>query len=121
MASTSGFRHNVRARAGSLELTFRSSLQAPETLVLIAEQHDGSVVGYLLARCRATFLANGPAAWVEEVMVTKRARRQGVGQALMTEVESWAQGARVVLCGASKPEGRRYLSCPRIRGRRNLL
>ncbi|MBT2594983.1 hypothetical protein [Arthrobacter sp. ISL-72] len=53
-------------------LTLRSLLQAPQTLVLVAEQGDGSVVGYLLAHCRATFLANGPAAWVEEVMVAER-------------------------------------------------
>lgn len=95
----------------AFELTFRSSLQAPDTLVLIAEQHDGSVVGYLLAHCRATFLANGPAAWVEEVMVTKRARRQGVGQALMTEAESWAhaQGSSYVAL-ASRRAGDFYLA-----------
>lgn len=75
----------------AFDLTFGSLLQAPQTLVLVAEQSDGSVVGYLLAHCRATFLANRPAAWVEEVMVAKRARRQGVGQALMAEIESWAQ------------------------------
>ena len=91
--------------------TFRSSLQAPQTLVLVAEQSDGSIVGYLLAHCRATFLANGPAAWVEEVMVAKRARRQGVGQALMTEVESWAQaqGSRYVAL-ASRNAGDFYLA-----------
>ncbi|MDQ0635950.1 GNAT superfamily N-acetyltransferase [Arthrobacter pascens] len=48
------------------------------------KQTAGSVVGYLLAHCRATFLANGPVAWVEEIMVAERARRNGVGQALMT-------------------------------------
>lgn len=73
------------------DLAFRSLLQVPQTLILVAEQSDGSVVGYLLAHCRATFLANGPAAWVEEVMVAERVRRHGVGQALMAEVESWAQ------------------------------
>lgn len=71
--------------------TFRLSLQESRTLVLVAEQSDRSVVGYLLAHCRATFLANGPAGWVEEVMVAERARRHGVGQALMAEAESWAQ------------------------------
>ena len=44
------------------------------------------------------FLANGPVAWVEEIMVAERARRNGVGQALMIELESWAesQGAAYV-------------------------
>ncbi|MDT0194979.1 GNAT family N-acetyltransferase [Arthrobacter sp. AB6] len=85
------FARTFSPKRESFDLTFRSSLQAPQTLILVAEQRDGSVVGYLLAHCRATFLANGPAAWVEEVMVAERLRRQGVGQALMTEVESWAQ------------------------------
>jgi GNAT superfamily N-acetyltransferase len=76
--------------------TFRSSLQTPQTLILVAEAGDASVVGYLLAHCQATFLANGPAVWVEEVMVAERARRQGVGQALMTEIESWAQAEGAV-------------------------
>jgi GNAT superfamily N-acetyltransferase len=95
----------------AFELAFRSALQEPQTLVLIAEQNDGSVVGYLLAHCRATFLANGPAAWVEEVMVSKRVRRQGVGQALMIEVESWAQaqGSSYVAL-ASRRAGYFYLA-----------
>jgi GNAT superfamily N-acetyltransferase len=85
------FARTFAPERGPFDLTFRSLLQAPQTLVLVAEQSDGSVVGYLLAHCRTTFLVNGPAAWVEEVMVAERVRRQGVGQALMTEVESWAQ------------------------------
>ncbi|MEJ1181821.1 MULTISPECIES: GNAT family N-acetyltransferase [unclassified Pseudarthrobacter] len=84
------FARTFAPKRESFDLTFRSLLQEPQTLILVAQQRDGSVVGYLLAHCRATFLANGPAAWVEEVMVAERVRRQGVGQALMTEVESWA-------------------------------
>lgn len=78
--------------------TFRSLLQTPQTLILVAEQRDGSVVGYLLAHSRSTFLANGPTAWVEEVMVAEQVRRRGVGQALMTEAESWSreQGAAYI-------------------------
>jgi GNAT superfamily N-acetyltransferase len=89
--------------------TFRSLLQTPQTLILVAEQHDGSVVGYLLAHCRSTFLANGPAAWVEEVTVAEQVRRQGVGQALMTEAESWAreQGAAYISL-ASRRAGEFY-------------
>lgn len=75
----------------AFEPTFRAQLETSHTLVLVAEQDSGSVVGYLLAHCRGTFLANGPVAWVEEVMVDGRARLQGVGQALMNEVESWAE------------------------------
>lgn len=90
---------------------FRSLLEAPQTLVLLAEHPGGSIVGYLLAHCHATFLANGPAAWVEEVMVAERARRQGVGHALMTKAESWAQaqGAAYVSL-ASRRAGDFYLA-----------
>lgn len=89
--------------------TFRSLLQTPQTLILVAEQRDGSVVGYLLAHCRSTFLANGPAAWVEEVMVAEQVRRQSVGQALMTGAESWAreQGAAYISL-ASRRAGEFY-------------
>lgn len=95
----------------AFDLTFRSLLKAPETLLLVADQGDGSVIGYLLAQCRATFLANGPVAWVEEVTVAERVRRQGVGQALMIEAESWAQsrGAAYVSL-ASRRAGDFYLA-----------
>jgi len=75
------------------------------------EQTAGSVVGYLLAHRRPTFLANGPVAWVEEIMVAERARRNGVGQALMIELESWAESrgaAHVSL--ASRRAGDFYLA-----------
>jgi len=92
------FAPSFRPEREAFELTYCALLEASHTLVLVAEQDSGSVVGYLLAHCRATFLANGPVAGVEEVMVAERARRQGVGQALMNEVESWAesQGAAYV-------------------------
>jgi predicted N-acetyltransferase YhbS len=85
------FASTSRPERESFDLTFRSLVEAPHTLVLVAEHSPGSVVGYLLAHSRATFLANGPVAWVEEVMVAELARRQGVGQALMFEVEAWAE------------------------------
>ncbi|MBT2551679.1 GNAT family N-acetyltransferase [Arthrobacter sp. ISL-5] len=100
-----------RPEREAFDLTFRSLVEAPRTLVLVAEQSAGSVVGYLFAHCRATFLANGPVAWVEEVMVAERARRQGMGQALPIEAESWAesQGAAYVSL-ASRRAGDFYLA-----------
>ncbi|MCP9001518.1 GNAT family N-acetyltransferase [Pseudarthrobacter sp. RMG13] len=85
------FAPTVRPEREAFELTFRALVEASHTLVLVAEQGSGSVVGYLLAHCRATFLANGPVAGVEEVMVAERARRHGVGQALMNGAETWAE------------------------------
>lgn len=105
------FATTFRPEREAFDLTFRSLAEAPQTLVLVAEQSAGSVVGYLLAHCRATFLANGPVAWVEELMVAEPARRNGVGQALMNDVELWAesQGAAYVSL-ASRRAGDFYLS-----------
>jgi GNAT superfamily N-acetyltransferase len=105
------FAPTFRPEREAFDLTFRSLAEASQTLVLVAEQGSGSVVGYLLAHCRATFLANGPVAWVEEIMVAEPARRKGVGQALMNDVESWAKsrGAAYVSL-ASRRAGDFYLS-----------
>jgi GNAT superfamily N-acetyltransferase len=92
------FAPTFRPEREAFDRTFQSLVEASQVLVLVAEQSDGSVVGYLIGHCRATFLANGPVVWVEEVMVHERERRNGLGRALMLEVESWAesQGAAYV-------------------------
>jgi ribosomal protein S18 acetylase RimI-like enzyme len=51
----------------------------------------GEVVGYLLATSHPAFHANGPVAWVEEVMVAHPARGTGVGCQLMAAAEAWAR------------------------------
>lgn len=61
-----------------------------DTLLLVAEAADGGVVGYLLASTHLTFLANGPVAWVEEVMVDATQRNRGIGRLLMRSAEQWA-------------------------------
>ncbi len=54
---------------------------------------DGSeYAGYLLGFRHLTFYANGPVAWVEEVVVRDRDRRRGVGRMLMDAFEEWAAG-----------------------------
>lgn len=100
-----------RPEREAFDPTFRSLVEASGTLVLVAEQSTKSVIGYLLAHRQSTFLANGPVAWVEEVMVAERARRNGVGQALMIEAESWAesQGAAYMSL-ASRRAGDFYLA-----------
>ncbi len=60
-------------------------------MVLVAEV-SGAVVGYLLASQHGTFLANGPVAWVEELMVGEAARRRGVASRLLQAAEVWAEG-----------------------------
>jgi GNAT superfamily N-acetyltransferase len=66
-------------------------VDAPNTILLVAETTDGAIVGYLLGTTHLTFLANGPVAWVEEVMVDSSSRGSGIGRTLMQYAESWAK------------------------------
>jgi len=76
---------------GAFDATWLRLGGAPGTLVAVAESAGTDVVGYLLAHHHLTFLANGPVAWVEEVMVDEGHRRTGVGRELMGYAESWAR------------------------------
>ena len=73
----------------AFERTLPELLGRDDTLLVVAEA-DGLVIGYLLASVHLTFLANGPVAWVEEVMVEAGSRREGAGSALMAAAEMWA-------------------------------
>jgi predicted N-acetyltransferase YhbS len=68
-----------------------------DSLLLVATD-EGEVVGYLVASVHPTLYANGPVAWVEELMVDEVERRSGIGRALVEECERWAvrNGARLV-------------------------
>lgn len=71
--------------------TWERLVGAPNTLLLVAETVEGDIVGYLLGNSHLTFLANGPVAWVDEVMVEQSRRRTGVGRRLMEHAEDWAR------------------------------
>ena len=70
---------------------FQQVVADPAACVRVAVA-DGAVVGYVLAFAHATFFANGPVAWVEELMVAEAHRRRGVGEALMGAATAWAEG-----------------------------
>jgi GNAT superfamily N-acetyltransferase len=82
----------------AFDQSFGSLLTSLAALLLVAEAPGGQVVGYLLATSHPAFHANGPVAWVEEVMVAEPARGAGVGRQLMAAAEAWARrrGARYV-------------------------
>jgi GNAT superfamily N-acetyltransferase len=82
------------SRAG-FEGAFRGALTRPDVRVLVAEE-SGVVVGYLLAQLEPTFFADGPVAWVQEVMVAEGRRGSGVGRALVRAAEAWAREAGAV-------------------------
>lgn len=96
------FATSFRPERDEFEQTFRA-------LILVARMPE-RICGYLLAHTHQTFLANGPVAWVEEVMVDHRDRSQGIGFALMAEAERWgrSQGAAYVSL-ASRRAGGFYL------------
>jgi len=70
--------------------SFTDPLARPDALVLLAEK-GGSITGYLLASFHGTLFANGPVAWVEELVVTPDARGSGIGRVLMAAAEHWAR------------------------------
>jgi GNAT superfamily N-acetyltransferase len=92
------------------ERSMTELLERPDTLLLVAEQGKTTIVGYLLASYHGTFLANGPVAWIEEVMVSESTRRQGVGSSLMSAAEAWAEAVPTAYVAlASRRAGDFYL------------
>jgi GNAT superfamily N-acetyltransferase len=71
-------------------------LSANDVCLLVANDGDNAL-GYLLGFKHDTFFANGPVAFVEEVLVRDRARGRGTGRALMQAFEGWATQRDCVL------------------------
>jgi GNAT superfamily N-acetyltransferase len=75
------------------EEAFRVSypaLLAADGACLLLAANGRDVAGYLLGFHHMTFYANGPVAWVEEIVVRGQDRRRGTGAALMSAFERWA-------------------------------
>ena len=70
---------------------FRAMIGLPQYAVFVAENEAGQVIGLLSASQRWTLWHTGPCALIEELVVDERARRQGVGQALIQAVLDWAR------------------------------
>src|SRR5436305_5105134 len=77
--------------------SYAAVLSTDDACLLVAADSDG-VVGYLLGFSHRTFYANGPVAWVEEILVRPQARGRGVGRALMEALERWATQRDCGLC-----------------------
>ena len=69
---------------------------ADACLLLAVNGHEP--LGYVLGFRHLTFYANGPVAWVEEIVVRDRDRGRGTGKALMSAFERWAaaQGCALI-------------------------
>jgi GNAT superfamily N-acetyltransferase len=81
----------------SFSHAFRELLSNCSACIRVAES-SGIVIGYVLGFEHLTFFANGRVAWVEELIVAKEYRRQGVGRQLMDALADWAadRGCRIV-------------------------
>ncbi len=75
----------------AFEGTWERMVCAADTVLLVAEAGEEGIVGYLLGTSHWTFFANGPVAWVEEIMVEPTKRGAGVGRCLMERAETWAR------------------------------
>jgi len=71
------------------QASYPALLAADDACLLLAVDGNGAV-GYLLGFRHLTFYANGPVAWVEEVVVRGQDRGRGIGQALMNAFEEWS-------------------------------
>lgn len=90
--------------------TFSDLLERSDTIVLVAVANMSAIVGYLLGSYHGTFFANGPVAWIEELMVGESSRHQGVATRLMSAAEEWARSVSTpYIALASRRAGDFYL------------
>ena len=99
------FATTFQLREEAFAASFGAIIHHDDALLIVAERGD-RIVGYLLAHCHLTFLANGPVGWVEEVMVDESWRRKGVGEALMSAAETWstAKGAAYIALASRRAQ-----------------
>jgi GNAT superfamily N-acetyltransferase len=103
------FAFSYRAERSAFDRSFRELVERPDTLVLVA-LHAGTVIGYLVASYHGTLFANGPVAWIEELMVSESFRRRGVATNLMSSAEAWAGSVPTAsIALASRRAGAFYL------------
>jgi GNAT superfamily N-acetyltransferase len=78
------------------DVSYPALLDTDGVCLLLAAS-GGDHLGYLLGFRHITFYANGPVAWVEEILVSREHRGRGIGRALMTAFERWSAGQECVL------------------------
>ena len=91
--------------AAKFRATYEHLLENQAAVVLLAES-EGDLAGYCLGFVHDTFYANGPVAWLEEIMVASKKRRSGIGEQLVRSFEVWArqQGAAVSALATRRAE-----------------
>ncbi len=89
MAQLNEFGHG-QVDAG-VEDRFRAMLVLPQHAIFVAQDDQGQIVGLLTASHRWTLWHMGPCALIEELVVDKGVRGQGVGRALIQAAIEWAK------------------------------
>lgn len=71
----------------------RFYVEREDAVAFVAEARDGTLVGMIQIETRsyAEGCGRGPVPYVEGWFVRPEAQRQGIGQALMAEAETWAE------------------------------
>lgn len=69
--------------------SFENILNDNKAFAYVAES-DNKVVGYSLGFIHSTFFANGNVAWLEEIMIDEKFRREGIGSELVKAFEQKA-------------------------------
>jgi GNAT superfamily N-acetyltransferase len=89
-ALTREFATSFHTEMNAFAPSFSRLLQNPNALLLLAVQSE-MVIGYLLGFDHDTLFANGPIAWIEELMVLPEQRRHRIGTQLVHHFEQWAR------------------------------
>ena len=88
---TQQFATSFDPERSAFDSAFATLVGRTDTFMAVAEVPTAGIAGYTLASSHLTLFANGPVAWVEELMVSPDWRRGGVGASLMRAAEQWAQ------------------------------
>ena len=73
--------------------TYRSVLAHPGMTLIVAEAHDGEVVGLASITVRPQLRLTGQLITIDELVVADRARGQFVGRALLDQIKAIARNA----------------------------
>ncbi len=74
-----------------IERRFRDLARDPDSVILVAEDGNGKLLGWVHSSGRR-FLESDPYAEIGGIVVDEGNRRRGVGRALLLEAEKWACG-----------------------------
>lgn len=80
-----------RSTAAEVERRFRELARDPDGALMVADDGDGRVIGWIHV-CGRRFLESDPYAEIGGIVVDAGARRRGAGRALLLEAERWARG-----------------------------